>query len=636
MTPSPNQPSLDFRNLRTGLPIPTGGNGYADQPQVVVMPDGAWVCCLTTGSGHEGAAGQHIVSLRSEDQGETWSEPVAIEPADGPEASWAQSLLVPDTGRIYVFYTYNRDNRREVRTHDGKTLHRVDSLGVYAYRYSDDGGRTWSADRYEIPMRLFACDRENVYGGEVLFFWGVAKPLIHRGEAIVPLSKVGAMSTDGFFHQNEGATLHSPNLLTEHDPAKHEWLTMPEGDVGVRAPEGAGPISGEFKVTPMNDGSLYGTFRTIDGYAAHAYSRDHGRSWQADWMRYRPGGRKVKNPRAANFSWRLGNGKYLYWFENHGGEKLARFTRQHPSLGYAHRNPAWLCGGVERDGEIHWSQPEILLYDDDLGIRFSYPDLFEDAGEVYLTETQKIIARVHRLDPGMLADMWRQVEGDAPTEPATRGLLLDHTPEGEIDMPELPLLCSRGSATLNAKTGATIGGEGGFSPTMRGGFTLELRLRFADWEPWQMVFDSRDEEGRGMTVMTTDRGTLKLSLMGRTYGEPGSRWSGGLCESSWDTDPGVLMGGQTHHVTFIVDGGPKLITVVVDGVLCDGGDVRQFGWGRFHPNLKDANGAERAAVAPDFTGEVQRLRLYDRPLRTAEAVANHRAEAAASAAGTGG
>lgn len=84
-----------------------------------------------------------------------------------------------------------------------------------------------------------------------------------------------------------------------------------------------------------------------------------------------------------------------------------------------------------------------------------------------------------------------------------------------------------------------------------------------------------------------------------------------MCESSWDTDPGVLEAGATHHVTFIVDGGPKLITVVVDGVLCDGGDVRQFGWGRFHPSLVDAIGAEHAIVASDVKGEVQRLRLYE-------------------------
>ena len=128
-------------------------------------------------AGHEGQSGQHIIATRSEDRGRTWSDPVPIEPPDGPEASWAQPLRVPETGRIYVFYTYNAENRRVLKNENGEeNVTRVDSFGTYAYRYSDDGGRSWSADRYTIPMRPFEIDRENVYGGEIFFFWGVGKP----------------------------------------------------------------------------------------------------------------------------------------------------------------------------------------------------------------------------------------------------------------------------------------------------------------------------------------------------------------------------------------------------------------------------------------------------------------------------
>ena len=60
----------------------------------------------------------------------------------------------------------------------------------------------------------------------------------------------------------------------------------------------------------MNDGSLYGTYRTIAGWACHGYSRDDGHTWDTDWMTYSPGGRRVKNPRSANFVRRFSNGKY--------------------------------------------------------------------------------------------------------------------------------------------------------------------------------------------------------------------------------------------------------------------------------------------------------------------------------------
>ena len=51
---------------------------------------------------------------------------------------------------------------------------------------------------------------------------------------------------------------------------------------------------------------------------------------------------------------------------------------------------------------IEWSQPEILLYDDDPLTRMSYPDLVEDQDRYYITETQKDIARVHEIHPGSL------------------------------------------------------------------------------------------------------------------------------------------------------------------------------------------------------------------------------------------
>ncbi|MFW5857417.1 MAG: sialidase family protein, partial [Planctomycetota bacterium] len=357
---------LDRRHIESGNEIPS--EGYCDQPYAVVNDDGAWTCVMTTGRGHEGDTGQHVVAVVSADQGKTWEGPFDIEPDDGPEASWAMPLRVPETGRIYAFYTYNKDNQREVKTVDGGAFTRVDSFGVYAYKYSDDNGRTWSAERYEIPMRLFECDRNNVYGGEVQFFWGVGKPFTHKGRAYVCASKVGGFGP-GFFVQNEGVLFASPNLLTEPDPAKHEWETLPDGEIGIRTPAGGGPIAGEFNATPMNDGSLYGTYRTIDGWSCHAISRDDGHTWDADWMTYVPGGRRVKNPRTANFVRRFANGKYLYWFCFHGGEVLGNTPGVENWAGYAHRNPIWLCGGIERDGHIHWSQPEVILYDDNVGNR---------------------------------------------------------------------------------------------------------------------------------------------------------------------------------------------------------------------------------------------------------------------------
>lgn len=491
----------DPRHLTNGRIIPS--EGYADQPYLVKTDDGAWLCVMTTGVGKEGEGGQHVISMRSTDQGRTWEKAVSIEPSDGPEASYAVLLKVPG-GRIYVFYNHNTDRVPEVKREDKGVYKRVDSLGHYVFKYSDDHGRSWSAKRYEVPLREFECDRNNIYGGKLRFFWNVGRPLILGDAAVMVMHKVGAMG-NGFFAQSEGAFFKSRNILTERDPEKITFETLPDGEIGRRTPSGGGRVAEEQSIVTLSDGSLYCVYRTVDGWPASAYSRDGGHSWsQPAYKTYTPGGQqRVKHPRAANFAWNCSNGMFLYWFHNHGGPvigKMAADSSGRSGSPYDDRNPAWLMAGREVDTpqgkRIEWSQPEIALYDDDPFIRMSYPD-------------------------------------------------------------------------------------------------------------------------KGIFVSTTDTGTIGITL------------NDGRQESSWDSDPGALKAGTLQHVVITVDGGPKIITFVVNGVLCDGGNDRQFGWGRFSPTLRAPNpdpavgtgGAPTLTIAPS----VRSLRLYSRALRTSEAVGNFRA-----------
>lgn len=594
---------IDRRNIVAGSEIPT--ENYSDQPFILKTDDRAWLCVLTTGSDHEGRPGQHVVTLRSTDQGRTWSDPVDVEPFDGPEASYAV-LLKPDNGRIYCFYNHNSDNMRYVIAQDppyeGGKCTRVDSLGYFVFKYSDDNGRSWSKKRCPIPVREMAIDRENAYEGKVRFFWNVGKPFIHDNAAYVSLHKVGGFG-EGFFTRSEGVLLKSKNILTEKDPQRITWETLPEGDAGLRTPPNGGPIAEEQSYCVLSDGTFYCVYRTIDGNPAFAYSRDKGRTWtEPQYKRFAAGG-LMKHPRAANFVWKCSNGKYLYWFHNHGG----RFIRENPDLTYEDRNPVWLCGGVEVDSPegkvIQWSQPEIVLYDDDPYIRMSYPDLVEEGGKFFLTETQKDIARVHELDSTLPAGLWKQFDN---AEVAADGLILK-LPErgampGEVDMPKLPHFCMRdpGRADQGAQD-------------LRQGFTIDLWIRFDVLEAGQVVLDNRTENGQGLCLRTTARGTLEIVL------------NDGRTENRWDCDPGLLEAGKLHHVTVIVDGGPKVISFVVDGVLCDGGTFRQFGWGRFSPHLRDVNAAKTLRIGSGLKGEVSTLRIYERYLRTSEAVGNWRA-----------
>ena len=96
----------------------------------------------------------------------------------------------------------------------------------------------------------------------------------------------------------------------------------------------------------------------------------------------------------------------------------------------------------------------------------------------------------------------------------------------------------------------------------------------------------------------------------------------GQTENRWSSDPGLLTAGKAHHVAVIVDGGPRLILFVVDGVLCDGGNARTFGWGRFSPNLRHANGGADLRLDSE---SLLMLRVYSRALRVSEAISHSRA-----------
>jgi hypothetical protein len=577
----------DSRNIRSGGQIPD--EGYCDQPYVVITDDGQWLCVMTTGKGIEGQAGQHIVSTRSADRGKTWAPHIAIEPAAGPEASWVMPLKVPG-GRVYVFYTYNAENIRAVPAGNSpKTNLRVDTLGRYCFKYSDDHGATWSPARYEIPMRSMRIDRENNTRGSVLFFWGVGKPIILGQSALFGFAKVGKWGIPGTMVTSQGVFLRSDNILSEPDAAQVRWQLLPDGDEGLRAPKG--PVADEANPAALSDGSLYATYRTIDGYPCHAYSRDGGHTWTPPaYAVYTPGGRRIKHPRAANFVRKFSSGKFIYWFHNHGGEAV----HAGPWNPYLGRNPAWVCGGVEKDGQIHWSEPEVLLYDDDPDTRISYPDFIEQNGRYFVTETQKTIARVHEIDPSLLEGLWTQANGG---KVASAGLVVEKVggPDAAGSGVELPVL-----ADLRT----------------RRGFSIDLRVWFDELTAGQTILDTRDDAGKGMLLAISDRATLRLTL------------SDGRTQAAWDSDPGTGPGtltvGAWQHVTVIVDAGPRIMMFVVDGVLNDGGAVREYGWGRFPRDLGDINGARRTTLAPGLLGKIGRFRIYDRALRTSEAVGNSR------------
>jgi hypothetical protein len=583
----------DCRDLdATGWEIPS--ENYCDQPYVVKTDDGAWLCQMTTGHSREGQPGEHVVSMRSEDQGKTWADLVALEPADGPEAAYGVLLKAP-SGRIFCFYNHNTDNIREVVADNppcknGKFT-RLDSLGHFVFKYTDDHGRTWSEKRYEIPIRETEVDRNNPYQGKIRFFWNVGKAFVHEGAACVPLHKIGRYGYGGFLH-SEGVLLRSENLLTEPDPENVTWKTLPEGEIGLRNPEGGGIVAEEQSFVALDDGSLYVIYRTGDGYPAESYSRDGGRTWDPPRYAIYATGERIRNPRAACFAWKCENGKYLLWHHNN---RCCWYNQRH---GAGSRNIAWLSGGIERDGHILWSEPEIVMYSPNPARGPSYPDLIEDGGNTYITETQKNVAKTHLIDSSLLEALWGQLEDGAP-QAVEDGLVLDlsgGTVPDKAEMPKLPLLADIVEHEI---------------VNHQAGFTIEMQVQCSTLREGGKLLDARNEEDEGICVTTHEDGALEFTM------------SDIRGRASWKSDKGKIETGKSHHVVIIVDGGPQVMAFVIDGVLCKGGN-RKFGWGRFRHDFRDPNGADELRIGDEEGLSIEALRIYDRPLRVSEAMANFR------------
>lgn len=597
MWPNTEEPLNDLRQLSTGIRIPT--EFYADQPFLTPTADGGLLCVLTTGSGHEGSRGQHVLAMKTFDYGKTWQDPVPLESPDAPESSWGVPVTTP-SGRVFIFYIFNADDIRELPAdnppYPGGLTRRMDSHGHYVFRWSDDHGRTWSRDRGVIPIREFDIDRRNPTKGAIRLFWNVSKPFWSGGSILLPVHKVGGFG-EGWFTSSEGALLRSDNLATVANPLDAVWETLPEGEIGIRSPRNGGPIAEEHSFVLLSDRSIFSVFRTIDGHPACAYSRDEGRSWEpSEYMRF-ANGRLMKHPRAANFVWSLSDGGFLYFFHNHGGNAL-RAREDRRTFSYNGRNPIWFCRGWEEDGEtgkrIAWSQPEVAFYDDDPLVRISYPDCIEHHGQLLFTQTQKNLARIHKVPDSLVnalsADPGRRLSNLKNTRPILDWSAADHP--RSVPMPPLPLFVVRDSSPPFG------------SRRQRRGFAIRMALRMGSAADGTFI-ESAGSDGSGLRVLLTARRTVRLEL------------DDGEIAIHADSDP-ISADPLPQWVTINVDGGSGTIFFSHNGAIHDGGSARQYGWRRINPYYRNSFRSDVLEFPQCGHFSLERVLIYDRILMSAE------------------
>lgn len=212
----------------------------------------------------------------------------------------------------------------------------------------------------------------------------------------------------------------------------------------------------------------------------------------------------------------------------------------------------------------------------------SYPDLVEQDGKYYLTETQKEIARVHEIPTDFIEKIWAGLEGCIEkTEPILS------SSSAEVSAPELKPFFERDQTTKDFHGIHT-----------RAGSSLEFELISNETG---IVLDGMSPDSRGIRLSITENKCLELLM------------SDGQTEQCISSEP--CLNDSKNHVVVNIDGGPHIVSFIVNGHFCDGGEHRQFGWQRFSPYFRHVNWSEKWEVS-----HVSRLNVYDHILMTAEGI----------------
>jgi len=433
--------------------------------------------------------------------------------------------------------------------------------------------------RYRLPVRKTNVDYQNDWNGEVQILWGIGKPVDVNEGMMFAFTKIGKYMLEN----SEGWFFRCDNINSEKDPEKLNWIMLPDGEEGLKNLQLFGPINAEHNIFQMNSGDIYCMYRTISGHPAESYSSDLGASWSLPAIPQNYTGRNMKNPRACPRIWKCKNGNYLFWYHNHGG------------WNFNDRNPAWISGGIEKNGKILWSQPEILFYEEDPSVRMSYPDLIEVGSRYWITETNKEHGRCHKVPASFLETLWSQFELATVAE---KGLVYNITRE-------------------KLGPGKTIPVSGLPALNVPGGITLDMQVEIQDLAPGQLIVSNMDDEGKGFKIETGDYGSIALSYSDGTY------------SGNWNSDRGLIKAYGKTQVGIVLDNEPGIIQFVVNGIVCDGGSYRQFGWGRFDRETGDVfNGdwtfSELAPGQIRPTGMLNSLRIYNRAVMNTELIGNHR------------
>jgi hypothetical protein len=281
------------------------------------------------------------------------------------------------------------------------------------------------------------------------------------------------------------------------------------------------------------------------------------------------------------------------------------------------RDPYFLSCGREVDGTILFSQPEIALFDRLYHGGTSgggYPDFIvsgslggDDAGlDVHIITAQK----------GLPQPAKSHVYLAWVDSALTSGLLNQHhssgLPEGAAPLLELTIK-DQGQSFLLPSLAAT--GDVSFlrsiQPRPQRGFSVNIVLEKHHLSRAGDVLFRSEHMSLAVSELSGQPQPPLYFAFSDSNGTAFNASVGKVCTS-------MMLSSSISELSIIVDGGAGLVFFVVNGTFCDDG------WFWVDNNMGPVPASSNLTLSPDYHGTVVHFSIYDKALRTSEAVALNR------------
>ena len=393
-----------------------------DHVLVDATPCGDLLAVWTFGARPD-ASDQSVLYARSQDGGRTWSEPGQFDPP-GPKYGQVACFgfpLMSRTGRIYVFYNK--------ATAAGTNY----TTSFLRCSYSDDDGRNWTSGNVDIPYRRSLLSHPDSSVGTNALVW--QKPIRDaRDRVLVGYTEWSSSAAsrplvvrkpDGtakiFNSECRCGFMRFDNIDEGPEPRDVQFTWLPDSEELISVPITTDPdappdlsFCQEPAVALLPDDRLFTVMRTRNGQIWFTVSDDQGHSWRpAEVLRFKDGGAPMENPVSPAPLYRLRDGRYLQFLQNHDGWG---YGAGGPTDNTNARRPQFISVGQYRPGAhqpIWFSDPRLLFDTDGVGVPpfyrpwlSMYASLTEHDGERILWYSDRKMFGLGRfITDEMLAEM---------------------------------------------------------------------------------------------------------------------------------------------------------------------------------------------------------------------------------------